>query len=366
MLGCTRKKCFNCLGGLPVIFVILLIGWSYYAYVGIFTTQVIYPSGVLQAVSYLVIYHALLGMFGWSYYAVVRTSPGHPRQLESLDRDAYCCQGPAAARGPMSRYDTPETLPLTSSDDDTTLKETEDPYVRSHQKTNSAVGEERMHEPLFVDSVTWDAHAPRLYPPTQMLETKQDGAPRFCTKCNNWKPDRSHHCSICERCVLKLDHHCPWINNCVGFANYKYFYLFILYTFLYCIFIFTTMAVSLVNREDLIQGLVGIGFQNTFLLIVSGVFALCLLAFVGVHTGLLVDNRSTIESLEGARRVRLEDGTTRLAKEKHLFDMGYKKNFIEVFGPRWELWLVPVYTSIGDGHSFPYNKEVYRRLLADV
>jgi hypothetical protein len=39
----------------------------------------------------------------------------------------------------------------------------------------------------------------------------------LCRTCNMMKPDRCHHCSICQKCVLKFDHHCPWINNCVGF-----------------------------------------------------------------------------------------------------------------------------------------------------
>lgn len=47
----------------------------------------------------------------------------------------------------------------------------------------------------------------------------------FCSSCHRPKPPRSKHCSICKACVQKQDHHCIWINNCVGRNNYLWFNL---------------------------------------------------------------------------------------------------------------------------------------------
>lgn len=57
-----------------------------------------------------------------------------------------------------------------------------------------------------------------------------------CYKCNIYKPYRAHHCSTCGRCVRMMDHHCPWVNNCVGEGNHKYFILFTTYVFSSCMY----------------------------------------------------------------------------------------------------------------------------------
>jgi hypothetical protein len=59
-------------------------------------------------------------------------------------------------------------------------------------------------------------------------DKKQQGL-RFCAREKKYKPERTHYCSAIGRNVLKMDHYCPWLANCVGYFNHKFFMLFIMY-----------------------------------------------------------------------------------------------------------------------------------------
>uniref|UniRef100_A0A8C9UMF1 Palmitoyltransferase n=1 Tax=Spermophilus dauricus TaxID=99837 RepID=A0A8C9UMF1_SPEDA len=37
------------------------------------------------------------------------------------------------------------------------------------------------------------------------------------------QPLRARHCRDCRRCVRRYDHHCPWMENCVGERNHPLF-----------------------------------------------------------------------------------------------------------------------------------------------
>ena len=65
----------------------------------------------------------------------------------------------------------------------------------------------------------------------ELIERKKSNNEyRFCQKEGKYKPDRSHFCSPMQRNVLRMDHYCPWLSNCVGHFNHKYFFLFLFYT----------------------------------------------------------------------------------------------------------------------------------------
>ncbi|CAN1238221.1 Probable protein S-acyltransferase 15 [Linum grandiflorum] len=65
---------------------------------------------------------------------------------------------------------------------------------------------------------------------------------RQCDKCSKYKPPRAHHCRVCRVCVLRMDHHCLWINNCVGYWNYKAFFNLVSYATAACIYSMVCMA----------------------------------------------------------------------------------------------------------------------------
>lgn len=57
-------------------------------------------------------------------------------------------------------------------------------------------------------------------------------AQSLCPECEIIRTARSRHCIICNRCIERYDHHCPWINNCVGLKNHNLFVTYLLFQIL--------------------------------------------------------------------------------------------------------------------------------------
>jgi hypothetical protein len=117
---------------------------------------------------------------------------------------------------------------------------------------------------------------------------------RYCERCDADKAAHVHHCSVCKRCVYRMDHHCPWTGNCVAWSNKKFFLLFLLYTSLSCL-LFNCMETPLVwdptfrHHEALLKCAwalsLGVG--------------LLLAGYLCFHLWLLREGKTTLEFLAG-------------------------------------------------------------------
>ena len=132
---------------------------------------------------------------------------------------------------------------------------------------------------------------------------KSTGETRFCKKCRAHKPDRAHHCSTCNQCVLKMDHHCPWLATCVGLRNYKPFILFLTYTSIFCWICFgsTTRWLwsEVFSDAQYTESLMPVNY--VLICVIAGIIGLVLTGFTGWHLSLATRGLTTIECLEKTR-----------------------------------------------------------------
>ncbi|OCT65974.1 palmitoyltransferase ZDHHC9 [Xenopus laevis] len=125
---------------------------------------------------------------------------------------------------------------------------------------------------------------------------------KYCYTCKIFRPPRASHCSICDNCVERFDHHCPWVGNCVGKRNYRYFYLFILSLSFLTIYIFAFNIVYVALNS------LSIGFLNTLkespgtvLEVFICFFTLwSVVGLTGFHSFLVSLNQTTNEDIKGS------------------------------------------------------------------
>jgi len=286
------RTCINITKWMPVLFIVTVISWSYYAFV--IQLCLLTMKELWLKIFSLIVYHIALTLFLWSYWQTIFTSSNRvPRKFK-------------IPQGDMDRLES-----ATSENEVTQILEN---IVRTQQ--------------LPVQTRTNVSQI------------------RYCEKCQIVKPDRTHHCSVCGYCILKMDHHCPWVNNCVCFDNYKFFILFLGYAFLYCVVIFTFSFRYFIEFwrggwEAPMEG----KFHVLFVFFVAAMFAISLCSLLGYHCFLVTKNRSTLESFRSP--------IFRHGPDKKGFNLGIFNNFVEVFGEDKKKWFLPVFTSLGDGISFP-------------
>mmetsp|Transcript_56553 Transcript_56553/g.127868 ORF Transcript_56553/g.127868 Transcript_56553/m.127868 type:complete len:458 (+) Transcript_56553:65-1438(+) len=168
----------------------------------------------------------------------------------------------------------------------------------------------------------------------------------FCRSCGP-RPERAHHCQVCGVCVLRYDHHCSFIANCVGFENHKFFLLLVIYGLMTGVFALVT---SFPEASALCVGWDGDELQQSEIVIFIAYWVLTTLvvsllaAIFSVHFCLACMGLTSVEITYQSPGVM------------NPFDQGSRMgNLRQVLGsPSWE-WLVPVPPCgrLSDGICFP-------------
>ncbi|SCU81009.1 LAFA_0C02256g1_1 [Lachancea sp. 'fantastica'] len=215
-------------------------------------------------------------------------------------------------------------------------------------------------------------------PPKFLTESsvtlKRNGRYRFCRECMVWKPDRCHHCSACNRCILKMDHHCPWFAACVGFRNQRYFIQFLLYSLAYSALIFLWAGTDLLlwfKRESYKDETINLSLLVVW--IFSVVVVISMSFFTGYSVYMVTANKTTIEMYESSEqksRLSLFDEMhgTNTSANANLFDLGSAStNWRGIMGQSMREWFLPIELDVQARNRYSLDEHgLYFKVNSDM